>query len=251
MPKFLTNWFQNHWHFPPRSDWFALLLLLFCGVYLPLQAFVILALKIWQLEGGLTWEVPLMITIHNAATPTLDRIVVVLTQFGSVKTIGPIAFLIAGVLFSQKRWRSLVYLTLTLAGCGAINLAAKSFWHRVRPQLWEGYILPKDFSFPSGHAMTSMAFAAVVIMLAWRGRWLGVTTMLAMVYVVTIAWTRLYLGVHYPSDILAGWMLSIAWAIGISIFVKPAANAVSETIAEISVSNQNDDQENISQEKIL
>jgi undecaprenyl-diphosphatase len=227
LPNFLTAWLR-------KSNWFPLLLLLFLGVYLPLQAFVILALQIWQLEGGLTWEVPLMLAIHDAATLTLDRMAIVLTQFGSVKTIGPIAFLIAGRLFFQQRWRLLVYLAMTLIGCVAINLAAKSYWHRIRPHLWEGSVLPQDFSFPSGHAMTSMAFAAVLIVLAWRSRWLGATIALAIAYVVAIGWTRLYLGVHYPSDILAGWLLSIAWAIGISAFVKPAARTVSETVAEIS-----------------
>ncbi|WP_088888849.1 phosphatase PAP2 family protein [Leptolyngbya ohadii] len=235
LPKF--NWLQNSEL--QKGDWLPLLLLLFFGVYLPLQAFIVLALKIWQLEGGFAWEVPLLMTIHDTTTPTLDRLALIFTQFGSVKTIGPIACLIAGGLFFQKRWRSLVYLAMTLLGCGAINLAAKAHWHRLRPHLWEGHILPTDFSFPSGHAMTSMAFAIVLMVLAWRSRWRSAVVALAIGYVVTIGWTRLYLGVHYPSDILAGWMLAIAWAIGISLFVKPVAAVVSETVAEIAPKQSN------------
>ena len=218
--------------------WLGMLLILFFGVYLPLQGFVILALQIWQLEGGLSWEVPLMMTIHRTATPPLDRLAVLLTQFGSYKTVAPIAAAIGLTLMLQKRWRSLVYLIMTLTGCAAINLVAKTFWHRVRPHLWEGSVLPQDFSFPSGHAMTSMAFAAVLIALAWGNRWLKITVLLVSIYVVTIGWTRLYLGVHYPSDILAGWLLSIAWAIGVSAFVKPAARMVAEFAADKSESNQ-------------
>jgi membrane-associated phospholipid phosphatase len=211
-PKFLATWFETH----GRS-----LLLLIIGVYLPLQGFAILALQIWKLEGGLTWEVPLMMAIHGAATVTIDRIAEFLTNFGSATRVAPVALIIGFAFFLQKRWRSLVYLAVTLLGCGAINLVAKSIWHRVRPHLWDGYLLPQDFSFPSGHAMTSMTFAAVLIVLTWGSHWWWLTLPVGGVYVVAIAWTRLYLGVHYPSDILAGWMLAIAWVIGMSIVVKP------------------------------
>ncbi|MBD2463194.1 phosphatase PAP2 family protein [Oscillatoria sp. FACHB-1407] len=219
-PKFLTAWFETHW----RS-----LLLLTLGVYLPLQAFAILALQIWKLEGGLTWEVPLMMAIHDMATATIDRTAELLTTLGSAKRVALIVIPIAFAFFRQKRWRSLIYLLTTLVGCVAINLAAKGFWHRVRPHLWDGYLTPQDFSFPSGHAMTSMAFAATFVLLTWGSRWIWLALPLGTVYVVAIGWTRLYLGVHYPSDILAGWMLAIAWAIGMSIVVKPHLVATTES----------------------
>lgn len=210
--KFLTTWFETHWR---------TLVLLILGVYLPLQCFAILALQIWRLEGGLTWEVPLMMAIHDMATVTLDQVAEWLTPFGSPKRLAPLVVTIAFAFFLQKRWRSLVYLLMTLLGCGAINLAAKGFWHRVRPHLWDGYLLPQDFSFPSGHAMTSMAFAATLLVLTWGNRWRWLMLPVGGVYVVAIGWTRLYLGVHYPSDILAGWMLAIAWVVGMSLVVRP------------------------------
>jgi undecaprenyl-diphosphatase len=220
-PKFLATWFETHWQ---------AILLLIVGVYLPLQSFAILALQVWKLEGGLPWEVPLMMAIHNMATATIDQIAEVLTKFGSAKRIAPMIVPIAFAFFLQKRWRSLIYLLTTLVGCGVINLAAKGFWHRIRPHLWDGYLTPQDFSFPSGHAMTSMAFAATLIGLTWRSRWIWLTLPLGSVYVVAIAWTRLYLGVHYPSDIVAGWMLAIAWAVGMNILVKPHLVSATSTL---------------------
>lgn len=228
-PKFLSAWFETHWR--------SLLILLF-GVCVPLQAFAILALQIWKLEGGLTWEVPLMMSIHGAATETLDHIVKVVTKLGSAHRVTPIVLAIAFGLFLQKRWRSLIYLLMTLVGCGFINVAAKSWLHRVRPHLWDGYSIPQDFSFPSGHAMTSMSLAAVLVVLLWGSRWSALTLVLGSVYVVVIGWTRLYLGVHYPSDILAGWMLAIAWVIGMSIVVKP--HAVTGTSPSASQLNPQD-----------
>lgn len=228
-PKFLTTWFETHW----RS-----LLLLIIGVYLPLQGFAILALQIWKLEGGLVWEVPLMMVIHGMAAAPLDHLAEGFTKLGSATRVAPVSITITIAFFLQKRWRSLVYLLGTLVGCGAINLAAKSFWHRVRPHLWDGYSLPQDFSFPSGHAMTSMAFAAVLIVLTWGSRWVWLTLPLGSIYVGLIGWTRLYLGVHYPSDILAGWMLALAWVAGMSIIVKPHLVAVSPKPSQASIAKQ-------------
>lgn len=213
-PKFLTTWFATHWR---------LLLLLSIGLCLPLQIFAALALQTWQLDGGLSWELPLMQTIHEQATPALDQTATLLTKLGSVKRVMPVAALIALSLLGRKRWRALIYWVLTLIGCTAINWTAKGFWHRLRPHLWDGYPLPQDFSFPSGHAMTSMAFAAALMVLTWRSRWFGFTLVLGSLYVAIIGWTRLYLGVHYPSDILAGWMLSLAWAVGMRLLVRPQA----------------------------
>lgn len=211
--KFLRRWFESNWQS---------LLLLVLGVYVPLQVFIIVALQVWGGAGGLTWDESLMIALHNPEKAFLIHIASIVTNLGSAWIVAPISLAIAALLFYQKRWRSLIYLLATILGCGVLNFVAKRFWHRIRPSLWEsGYPLPHDFSFPSGHAMTSMVFAAAIVILTWRSRWRGVTLALGAVYVVTIGWTRLYLGVHYPSDILAGWMLAIAWAIGMSALVRP------------------------------
>ncbi|NEP62112.1 MAG: phosphatase PAP2 family protein, partial [Symploca sp. SIO2G7] len=54
----------------------------------------------------------------------------------------------------------------------------------------------------------------------WESKWRWLILIVGGLLVLTIGWTRLYLGVHYPSDILAGWMVSVAWAIGASLLIK-------------------------------
>ncbi|MBD1909887.1 MULTISPECIES: phosphatase PAP2 family protein [unclassified Leptolyngbya] len=211
--KFLKLWFQAN----GRS-----LLYLILGVYIPLQIFAVLALKIWGLEGGLSWDVTLITAIHQSADASLDRAASWLTHLGSAKIVAPFTLTLVPILVVQKRWRSLIYLVMTLGGGGALNVVAKTIWRRARPSLWEGsYPIPSDFSFPSGHAMTSFLLVTALTILTWKTRWNPLVIILGVVYVVTIAWTRVYLGVHYPSDIVAGWMLALAWAIGISVLVKP------------------------------
>ncbi|MBE9019821.1 phosphatase PAP2 family protein, partial [Chroococcidiopsidales cyanobacterium LEGE 13417] len=109
----------------------------------------------------------------------------------------------------------------TLLGSIIINRTAKVLLHRVRPHLWESPAPEFDYGFPSGHAMSSMTLVVVLVILTWGSRWRWWVLAAGTIFVLVIGWTRLYLGVHYPSDILAGWMASIAWAVGVSWVIRP------------------------------
>jgi membrane-associated phospholipid phosphatase len=208
------------------ARWRSLVLLLI-GVYLPLQIFGLLALKVWNHEGGFPWDVPILMAIHGTARAQLDVIAVNLTQFGSGRVVSFIVSAIGLGLFIQRRWRSLTYLLTAEIGSTIINRTAKEFMHRVRPQLWDSLAPELDFSFPSGHSMLSMTLVATLVILTWGSIWCWVILILGSVFVIAIGWTRLYLGVHFPSDILAGWMVSIAWTIGVSLIIRPHLTQVS------------------------
>ncbi|MBH8576137.1 phosphatase PAP2 family protein [Nostocaceae cyanobacterium CENA369] len=210
--SFLKNLFIARW----RS-----LLLLLLGVYLPLQVFEILAVKIWQNAGGFPWDLPILWAVHSTANPQLDVLAVMLARFGSFWTALPILGAIALILLFQKRWRTLAYLLTTSIGSSIINRTAKEFMHRVRPNLWESSAPEFDFAFPSGHAMTSMTLVVILLVLTWASPWRWLLLAFGSLYVVAVGWCRLYLGVHFPSDILAGWMVALAWTIGVSLIIKP------------------------------
>ncbi|MBW4657946.1 MAG: phosphatase PAP2 family protein [Drouetiella hepatica Uher 2000/2452] len=209
--QFLKQWMSRHW----QSVTVALL-----GVLIPLQAFLILALVIWRHQGGLQWDIAILNGVHGMASPQLDAFAKVLTNFGTAWGVFPAVGLIALSLLFYRRWRSLTYVLITTIGCGMINTSAKAFLHRDRPSLWEHSSI-HGFSFPSGHAMSSMVLVVALTVLAWKTRWRGLAIGLGSLFVTAIGWTRLYLGVHYPSDILAGWMLTLAWAISVSLIVRP------------------------------
>ncbi len=202
------------------ARWRSLLLLLI-GVYLPLQIFGLLALNIRENEGGFPWDLPILVTIHGTSQPQLDAIAVKLTKLGSFWTVLPFIATIALILLLRKRWRSLAFLLTTAAGSTFINRTAKEIMHRVRPQFWDSPAPELDYAFPSGHAMTSMTLVAILLILTWGSIWSWLILGFGTLYVLAIGWTRLYLGVHFPSDILAGWMFSVAWAIGVSLIIKP------------------------------
>ena len=72
--------------------------------------------------------------------------------------------------------------------------------HRVRPQLWQSSAPEFDFAFPSGHAMTSMTLIVILLILSWASPWRWLLFMFGSLYVIAVGWCRLYLGVHFPSD---------------------------------------------------
>lgn len=197
------------------------LMLLAIGACLPLIIFAKLAVEIIKTDGGLSWELPILALINKTARPQLDFLAATLTPLGVFWGVFPIAVAIALILLKRQQWRSLFYWFVALLGSIGINHTAKLFFHRVRPHLWESFYVPdREYSFPSGHAMSSMTVIAALVILTWETRWRWLVAIVGSLYVLTIAWTRLYLGVHYPSDILAGWMLSIAWVVGLGCSLK-------------------------------
>lgn len=210
--SFLKNLLLARWR---------LLLVLLLGVGLPLLVFEQLAVMIWQNKGIFLWDELILRAIHATATPQLDLFALRFTKLGVFWGIFPVATVVGLSLLYRRRWRSLTYLIITLLGSVVINRTAKLLLHRVRPSLWDSITPEFDYGFPSGHAMSSMSFVAVLAILTWGTRWCWLVLLSGSVFVVMIGWTRLYLGVHFPSDVLAGWMVSLAWAFSVSLVVRP------------------------------
>jgi membrane-associated phospholipid phosphatase len=198
-----------------RVLWLVLL-----RVCLPLPVFLALAILVGQHPQGLAWDVAILNTIHAAARPSLDIFAATLTNFGGFFGVLLIAVVIGLVLLYRQQWRSLLCLIITLLGTGILNLTTKALFHRPRPQLWDGILPHWGYAFPSGHAMASMSIVVIVIGLTWGSRWCWLAIFAGSIFVAAIAWTRLYLGAHYPSDILAGWLLALGWTISISLAVR-------------------------------
>jgi membrane-associated phospholipid phosphatase len=187
------------------------------GVVTPLSIFVSLAITVSQHQGFLlTWDQAVLEGIHAAKEVELETIAISLTQLGRGTGILAITVLISIFLAWRKQWRSLIYVVITVLGSGILNQVAKLLFHRDRPTLWASPTPEFDFSFPSGHAMLSMTLVIFVATLIKQGHWRSLFLFCGVMFAIAIGWTRLYLGVHYPSDILGGWALAITWVMGVS-----------------------------------
>ena len=194
------------------------LLLVFIGVLLPLAGFGALAHELREGEGFF-FDQPLLDLAHGLEHAGFDGFFVAVAALGYLWGVIPFDLGLIAVLIARRRVREGLFATFAIVGSALLNLAAKPLFARERPSFWESIAPEGSYSFPSGHAMGSMTLACVLVLLCWwtRARWPVVVTMGAFVVLVGIS--RIYLGVHYPSDILAGWTAAIAWTCGIYALV--------------------------------
>lgn len=198
------------------------LAVLFLGVLIPWCLFGVLAEEVAEREGFF-FDLPILLFVHGHATPLLDRTMLFFTHAGSRWSLFPIGALVFMMLATQQRWAKALFWSLAVAGAALLNVAAKHVFARVRPDLWPSPAPETTFSFPSGHSVGSMAFAAALTLLAWRTPWrwpvLAGTTLFAFL----VGLSRVYLGVHYPSDVVAGWAAALAWVVGLHVvFHRPS-----------------------------
>jgi undecaprenyl-diphosphatase len=130
--------------------------------------------------------------------------------------VGTVSFIIGvlAVLVIIGRYREALYFFVTSFGASILNAFIKELVMRPRPPYM--MIEKTNYSFPSGHATAAMAIAVGLYIVARSIRGNDATTLvvlgLGLVWTGVIGFTRLYLGVHWLSDIVAGWMTGMAWA---------------------------------------
>lgn len=194
-----------------------LLLLLFFGVGLPLVAFGDLAQDVWR-RGGILWDEPILRYVHRHETPGRDAAMKFISDIGHLYGVVPLAILGVLALLAVRRRGNALFFAVAVGGAGLLNQGAKTFFQRSRPDLWLSPAPAPEhtYSFPSGHAMGSMALVAAVAVLAWPTRWRWWAIFLGGVFTLLVGFSRVYLGVHFPSDVVAGWSASLAWVLGVS-----------------------------------
>jgi membrane-associated phospholipid phosphatase len=158
-------------------------------------------------------DVGILQAIHMTATPWLDRTAIAITTLGSAPVVIVGVLIAVGTLAYYRRLRPALFLLFSAAGTAAVNVLFKLIFHRQRPSLWQHLVNEGSYSFPSGHAMISSALALSVILLLWNTRYRWQAVAAGSAYAVLIGLSRLYLGVHYPSDVLAGWCVSLLWVV--------------------------------------
>ena len=191
------------------------LAVLFGGVMLPLFAFGELADDVWR-GGAFPWDAPVLRYAHSLSTPGRDAAMELISLLGyewGVLPLVPIVFLF---LFFLRHRGDALFFGVAMGGAGALNQGAKMLFQRARPDLWLSPAPEHTYSFPSGHAMGSMALVAALAVLAWPTRWRWWAIVLGGAFTFLVGLSRVYLGVHYPSDVLAGWLAALGWVVGVS-----------------------------------
>lgn len=154
---------------------------------------------------GLHW-------LHVHATPSLEAAARWLAQAGYGRGVLPFDALLALALLARRRRRDAAFAVVALGGGLLLNKALKLAFARPRPVLeWPVGAVPASFAFPSGHAMATAALAATLALLAWPSRRRWPVIAIAWGFALLVGVSRVLLGAHHPSDVIAGWAMGVAW----------------------------------------
>ena len=153
--------------------------------------------------------------VHAHASAPLTTIMKALTMLGSSVVMTPLAILALAVCYIRREFHALKILAATFAGALMLEFLLKLAFRRPRPVPFFDLPTPASFSFPSGHALFSFCFFAGIAALlsprlARRGARFALWVV-AIAFIVGIGLSRVYLGVHYPSDVLAGYAAGAVW----------------------------------------
>lgn len=147
--------------------------------------------------------------------PALTDYFVLVTEIGDVK--GYVVILIISIILAYlifKKWKYVAQIFFVLILATLSNMMLKRFIDRARPEI-EHLVSVKTLSYPSGHAMSSMAFYGFLIYLVYKLRikpmWKVALVSLLILLILSIGISRIYLGVHFPSDVAGGWIAGMIW----------------------------------------
>lgn len=153
--------------------------------------------------------------IQGFETPGLTGVMKLFTFIGSAKTVAVLSVLLLAFLYFVLKHRTeLLLFVVVLGGTAVLNQGLKLLFHRERPD-FHRLIQETGYSFPSGHSMEAFALYGVLAFLLWRhiasrgGRVLLIVLSVAMTIIIGLS--RIYLGVHYPSDVLGSYLAGGFW----------------------------------------
>ena len=185
------------------------------GLVLSTAAGVVYALRLeatgdWRI--GLPWERAMMLWIDRGVPVAFDWLMLGLPWLGTNLTLLPTIALVSFWLW-RKKGRGELALQLIIVSLGSliVNAALKDAFDRPRPELWEHRGQYAWSSYPSGHAIVCVSvFFTIALMLfrerGWRWPFAAATTLM-----VVVLYSRLYLGVHWPTDVVGGVLIGLVW----------------------------------------
>jgi undecaprenyl-diphosphatase len=160
----------------------------------------------------------ILLWINQHSNSRLDRLSLQITAVGNGGAVVVLTLVASAFLWVARQRLAILLLISGVLGADIVNRVLKTTFDRPRPELFvleTPFSRPLSASFPSGHATGAVAFYLVLAYLLGRlggkGWFRVVANGLAVALVLAIGASRMYLGVHYPSDVLAGWLIGFIW----------------------------------------
>ena len=181
---------------------------------LALILFVWLAREVTR-GDAMRLDTPIRNAVHARSSPPLTGMMRGVSLIGSEVVLVPIGVILVWRLVAAKRRRAAVVFGVAALGAEALDQIMKLLFDRPRPEPFFGLASPITHSFPSGHAMVSCCFFGVLAVILTarepsRARRISIFAA-AAILVALMGFSRVYLGFHYPTDVLAGYAAAVVW----------------------------------------
>lgn len=192
--------------------WKRLIVSLVCSVFF-LVLFAWLSEEVFEGDSQ-QFDLAVRTRVHDFFSPQLTRFMLATTFLGSIAFLTTLFVVIVAVWLLKGMKRPAVWLTIAAGGSVILDISLKLGFHRARPIPFVG-TAPSTYSFPSGHALSSFCFYGVLAGLLCariesKPLRIAIWTVAAAL-VLAIGLSRIYLGVHYPTDVIAGYIAAAAW----------------------------------------
>ncbi len=174
---------------------------------------------VWA-QVPLGFDLPLMWTVRAWRSPGLDPLALTLDALGGIPVMGTLSVLLVVWLGWRRYLRAAAMLTLSMLGAVALTWLLKCFFDRPRPLLWPHGTVSFGDAFPSGHSVYAATLPVALALLVRSGPWQVPAWGVATLWMLAMGWSRVYLGVHFPSDVLAGWCLGLVWTLAVWQFIQ-------------------------------
>lgn len=164
-------------------------------------------------QEAFTFDKTILLWIHSFANPTLDGIMHFITRLNDPSTVIVIASVTLGILLWRRYYSEAQIFIIDCLGGVVLSYGLKSVFGKVRPDLWQSAIEDLSYSYPSGHALGStVLYGFIAYLIATRYPQFSLLIYGVVICLIgAIGFSRLYLGVHWPTDIIGGYGIGFLW----------------------------------------
>ena len=188
-------------------------------------------------QESFAFDQHILLYIHQFANPVLDNLMLGATRMGDPRTVVPLTILVFCFLWWKHYRLEAKFFALNAFGGAVLSNVLKLVFTRSRPDLWPQLISDDTFSYPSGHATGSVVlygFLSYLFVILYP-RYATIWRLIGAVLIIAIGFSRLYLGVHWPTDILAGYGIGLLWVYG--LHYADAATSVLSPPSSLTISD--------------